>query len=514
MKNLKKLTALGLAAVMALSLGACKSSEKAAADTGTGESGTAAASSAPESTGETIPLKWYMAGSGPQADVETVQKAVNEYLLQKYNMNIDLQIVATDYANYSQKMQMVISSGEEYDICWTSNWNNSYYDNVNKNAFLELDELLTSDAPELLASMDQSVWDGVKVKGKIYGVPSQQIFPKQNYVVIDKAYVDKYGLDTSKVKKLSDLEEFFLKVKADNPEIYPMAASSNGLIGKLYLSLGFEPIAGHKIPGAIAIDGTDTKIVNQYAEMDSLKEFYELMYSWQQKGIVRQDAATVSDNAVPDMKAGKHIAAVNATYKPGIEVTEQSNFGGRDVEFILLSEGYTATDSLVSSLNAVSRTSKHPQEAMKFLNLVNTDPELFNLLCFGVEGTHYTLNDEGKAVTDDSKGYNPNVDWMMGNQFNALLREGQDDDTWEKTKEINESATTSRILGFAFDSTTVTNELAGVNAVIDQYALSLETGAVDPATALPEFVEKLKAAGSDKIVEEMQKQLDSWIESK
>ena len=78
MKNLKKLTALGLAAVMALSLGACKSSKKAAVDTGTGESGTAAASSSPESTGETIPLKWYMAGSGPQADVATVQNAVNE----------------------------------------------------------------------------------------------------------------------------------------------------------------------------------------------------------------------------------------------------------------------------------------------------------------------------------------------------------------------------------------------------------------------------------------------------
>ena len=114
-------------------------------------------------------------------------------------------------------------------------------------------------------------------------------------------------------------------------------------------------------------------------------------------------------------------------------------------------------------------------------------------------------------MTDDSKGYNPNVDWMFGNQFNGLLREGQNDDDWEKTKEMNDAAVQSRILGFAFDSTSVTNEMAAVNSVVDQYALSLETGAVDPKTTMPEFIKKLEAAGSDTIVKEMQKQLDAWV---
>ena len=151
---------------------------------------------------------------------------------------------------------------------------------------------------------------------------------------------------------------------------------------------------------------------------------------------------------------------------------------------------------------------------MKFLNLVNTDKTLFNMLCFGIEGTHYTLNEDGTAKTDDAKGYNPNVDWMMGNQFNGLLREGQESDLWEKTKELNVSAVESKALGFAFDSTTVTNEIASVSAVYDQYGKALETGGVDPATVLPEFQQKLKTAGADKIIEEMQRQLDEWKASK
>lgn len=498
MKNkMKKLLSLGMAATLVFSLTACAGGNSEEKDDSKKE-------------GKTT-IKWYMAGSGPQADVETVQNAVNDYLAEKYDMNIDLQLIMTDYGNYPQKMQMIISSGEEYDICWTSDWNNNYYDNVNKNAFLELDDLLEKEGAELKKSMDDSVWDATRVKGNIYGVPAQQIFPKQNYVVILKDYVDKYKLDTSSVHELADLEDFFLQVKKDNPDMYPFAASSNGLTGKLYLSIGFEPIAGNKVPGVLKLDGTDYKIVNQYSDLSELTDFYEMMYRWQEEGLVRQDAATVSDNAVPDMKAGKHISCVNATYKPGVEATEKANFGGKDVVIIPISEGYTATSSMTSSLNAISRTSKNPEMAMKLLNLVNTDATLYNLLCFGVEDVHYTLDDQGKVVTDDSKGYNPNVDWMFGNQFNGLLREGQNDDDWEKTKEMNDAAVQSRILGFAFDSTSVTNEMAAVNSVVDQYALSLETGAVDPKTTMPEFIKKLEAAGSDTIVKEMQKQLDAWV---
>ncbi|MDF2511574.1 MAG: hypothetical protein K0S04_1440 [Herbinix sp.] len=515
-KMTKQIVALGLTGLMAVSgLAGCgkagTTDTNAPSKSGTtNETGSETGSA---DQGEPISLKWYMAGSGPQADVKTVEAAIDQYLLDTYEMNIDLQIIATDYANYPQKMQMVISSGEEYDICWTSSWNNNYYDNVNKNAFIPLDDLLKENAPELLGSMETSVWDAVKVKGSIYGVPSQQIFPKQNYVVIVKEYADKYGLDVSKVTKLSDLEDFFLQVKKDNPDIYPFAASSNGLLSKHTLAVGLEPIIGLGIPGVFKLGDESLTVYNQF-ETEEAAQFYDMMHRWVEEGLVRKDAVTVSDNAVPDMKAGKHIAAINATFKPGVEAIESANFGNKEVVFATLSEPYLATDNLVSSLNAISQTSEHPEVAMKFLNLVNTDATLYNLLCFGVEGTHYTVNADGTVTSDDSKGYNPNIDWMLGNQFNALLREGQAPDIWEKTKALNGSAVESKALGFSFDSTPVTNEIASVSAAYDQYGKILETGGADPAQVLPEFREKLKASGADKIIAEMQKQVDEWKSSK
>ena len=110
MRKLKKWAALGMAGILAAGcLSGCGDKKEEASGEGTAQEKTA-------DKGEAVTLKWYLAGSGPQADVVTVQNAVNQYLKDNYDMNVDLQIIATDYANYPQKMQMVISSGEEYDI--------------------------------------------------------------------------------------------------------------------------------------------------------------------------------------------------------------------------------------------------------------------------------------------------------------------------------------------------------------------------------------------------------------
>ena len=50
--------------------------------------------------------------------------------------------------------------------------------------------------------------------------------------------------------------------------------------------------------------------------------------------------------------------------------------------------------------------------------------------------------------------------------------------------------------------------------MLDEYRCGLEWGVLDPDTALPEFRAKLKAAGIDKVVEEKQRQLDAWLETK
>ncbi|GAH69817.1 unnamed protein product [marine sediment metagenome] len=65
-------------------------------------------------------ISWYFIGNGPQADVQLVEEAVNEYLKGKINATVKLYCL--DWGSYTNKMQVMIASGEAFDICFTFSW--------------------------------------------------------------------------------------------------------------------------------------------------------------------------------------------------------------------------------------------------------------------------------------------------------------------------------------------------------------------------------------------------------
>jgi putative aldouronate transport system substrate-binding protein len=99
---------------------------------------------------------------------------------------------------------------------------------------------------------------------------------------------------------------------------------------------------------------------------------------------------------------------------------------------------------------------------------------------------------------------------MYGNVFISYLKEGQTPTVWDETKAINANAKPSPAMGFAFDPSAVQTEIASLSAVIQEYVLSLSTGAVDPDRIMSEFLAKLDGAGAKKLQAEVQRQLDVW----
>ena len=510
MKNITRILAMLLALVMVFGLVACGKTEAPATDAPAAtEAAPAAKEEAAAPASDPIHLKWYVAGNAPQPDNDTVVAEIEKVILEKYNLNLDLEIVCSDFGSYNDKMQMVIGSGEEYDICWTSSWCNDYYTNVAKNAFIPLDDLLASEGKGILEEIPSGVIEACRVKGSIYAIPSYQVECKQNMVVIAQKYIDEFGLDTSKVSSLADLNDFFYAVKKAYPDMYPLCLKPFQF-DLMTLEHGYEAVINTKVPGAIKLGDESLTVVNQW-ELPEVQADMALIYQWCQDGIVRMDAATVQESGVPDLKAGMHAAVVEATYTVDSEISRYPDeFGGQPVQCVFLSDAWTFTGAPIATLNAISTTSKNPQAAMQLLNIVNSDAEVFNLLCFGIQGTHYTLNDDGTTSPIEGAGYDPNADWVFGNQFNAIPRAGQAADVWERTKAYNDSALVSTAMGFTFDASAVSNEIAACTAVYDQYIEPLTLGSIDPATGIPEMMAKLDAAGYQTILAEIQRQVDEW----
>jgi hypothetical protein len=84
------------------------------------------------------------------------------------------------------------------------------------------------------------------------------------------------------------------------------------------------------------------------------------------------------------------------------------------------------TGWLAATMNAVAYTSVDPARAVQLIEMLNNNVEFYNLICKGIEGVHWVWVDESlkvigfpEGVTPENARYNPNTDWMFGNQFNA-----------------------------------------------------------------------------------------------
>ena len=170
--KLKKGLALGCAAAMTVGLlsGCGKKSE-------TNESGQ-----------EVVELTWYQVGDA-QKDAQLVLDEVNKYTTEK--IGVKLNIINVGWGDYNQKMQVVINTGDKWDLCFTCSWTNDYLQNAQKGAFLELDDLLTKEGKEMYDTIDPRFWEAAMVGGKTYGVPSEKEIGNMPMWVFNKELVEK-----------------------------------------------------------------------------------------------------------------------------------------------------------------------------------------------------------------------------------------------------------------------------------------------------------------------------------
>ncbi|WNR42820.1 ABC transporter substrate-binding protein [Paenibacillus roseipurpureus] len=453
-----------------------------------------------------VKLKWVLRIPA-QKEGEAVLTEVNKILKDKINATLDIQFI--EAASYIEKTKLMIAAGEDFDIMFTAP-GYSFYDNVAKGAFLPMDDLLKKYAPKAYGQIPANFWNATKVNNKVYGFPNYQIAARQSVVTFRKDMVDKYGIDVNAIKKMEDLEPALAKMKAgegaDKFIFMSPGTTITGVDTMNYLKL--ETLGSDGSPGVIEAAGSDYKVSNQY-EHPAFVNLLKLLKSWSEKGYLNKDLALVKD-PTELMKTGKILSSGLNTYKPGAEAENKARYN-YDPAYATLAEPIVTTSSVTATMQAISRTSKNPERAMMFLELMNTDKQLYNMVLYGLEGKNYKKTGDNSIEVIPDSGYATNVAWMLGDQLNAYLLPGVAADIPQKTDQLNKSAKASRIMGFSFDAEPVKAELAQAKTVTDKYILALAYGMMDVDSTLATMNKELKAAGMDKIIAEKQKQLDAWV---
>jgi len=443
-------------------------------------------------------IVWYTIG-GPQKDTAMVFEELSKYTLAKINATVTLKQI--DWGDYSDKMRVIIASGEPYDICFTCSWANDYIQNATKGAFLPLDSLLKTSGPGILTALNPSFLKGIKVKGQIYAIPTNKELGWAGVWRFNKKYLDQYKLDITKVKSLESLEPLLKVMKAKEPGFPPLSGDKSFKVPVPELNY----VIDDGVPFAVYFDTKDYKVVNPFQTPEMLK-MLKTMSRYYQAGYIRKDVATLDSGN--DMQTGKWFVD-KADSQPYADLLWTRSLGYEVVSTPIYTP-YVDNSSTQGSMMAISVTSKNPKKVMEFLNLLNTDPQTRTIVGFGVEGVHYTrVSPTVIKFTDRHSSYDmPN--FSLGNLFVLPTFPDEPADKWEGFKKFNAATKEGPLLGLQIDIGPVKNELAAIRNVAQEFNAALYTGSVDPDVFVPKYLAKLKASGWDKVAAEFQKQINTW----
>lgn len=447
--------------------------------------------------GDTPTLLMYQIGDKPK-NYDQLMEIANKRIEDKIGAKVNIQYIG--WGDYEQKMSVIVSSGENYDIALAKN----YVTNAQKGAYADLTKLLPEKAEAAYKMLDESYIKVNTIDGKMYAFPVNANIFSQQMLTFNKKFVDKYNLDISKVKTYADVEPLLETIKEKEPKVMPIAVGQG-----FRAEAGFDFALGNGLPFGVDLNGDTKKIINPFEEKGMMTA-YQTLHDFYKAGYIAKDASTSNTEYPLDSSTWFARQETQGPFDYGDTILTQA--AGQELVSKAISVPLKTTQAAQMASFVVSSGSKNIDKSVEFLGLLNSDPELLNGLVLGVEGEAWE-----KVGDDRSKlleGYQPNMHmaaWNTANNKILYADETITDKQIEARDKSIEDAIESPILGFVFNTETVKNEISNLNNVMSQYLDGLNTGTLDPTVAVPEMNKKLETAGFSKVQKEMQKQYDAFM---
>ena len=450
---------------------------------------------------EIVTLKWVTVGNGMPANYDSWIAQVNEYVGEKIGVNIEMQVIG--WGDWEPRRNVIINTNEPYDIIFGNDA--TYNNDVRLGAYYEItEEDLNTYAPGLLELIPADYWDAVRVNGKIYAVPSYKDSSMTNYFVWDKDLLDANGLDTTEMHDLAAVEETLYALK-DLVNIAPFTTNGNG---NGFILANYDSLSSGLPALGVRVDDESRQVVAVF-EQEDIMETLTMFHKWFNDGIINQDA-NVSNESYKQCFFGSGQGWPSAV----IGWAAGQNLKQYDATDPIDGPFYTSATTQ-GSINCLYANCKNPDAALKFLELVNTDNKLRDMLTYGKEGVdfEYQTSEDGRTVlhqitTDNYKGP---ASYAIGSFFSLSLRDTEPATQWDEIKQQNEEAVDSVCMGFTLDTSNIETEITACASEWATYKADMLTGARDPKELVPELKERLKSAGIDTIIAEAQKQVDAYF---
>ncbi|MCD9020743.1 ABC transporter substrate-binding protein [Cohnella silvisoli] len=529
MSKVKKISTLLLAIILIIALAACSGNKNAGnagnadvSGSSKGDDGTNQSADAGDiDTSKFVKISYVILGDKPKnGQFDAALAEVNKIMKEKINAELEWKWV--EWADWQTKYNLLLASGEAVDLItigtdWLDTWGNAQ-----RGAFKNLDDLLPKYAPQTWESIPKEDWAQSKYNGKIVLIPENDYTQWVNHGFYYRGDWAKEAGITEPIKDWDGMEKYMQFIKDNKKGVVPwdttggtstfggwVQANTHNL--ELPIFTGYLPVFATK-----SYDEKYTVVSPVFD--DTMVAFATKMKSWADKGFWREDVLNYKGDTRTLLKGG--LTGVDQHHTQtfsGLRVDMDREQPGSELQMYPFSR--TNNNLLELSIThggtSLGAHSKNPERALMAYDIIRNDEKVYHLLNYGIEGVQYEIKD-GKRVRPAS--YDPKKNEFYSDFWGGRVDKFEivSDTTWDQIEETL-YAEYDRIKKpypygqFVFDKTPIEAEITAISQVTGEMGPAITYGkAGDPVKAVEEFRNKLKAAGYDKVLAELQRQMDAY----
>ena len=438
-------------------------------------------------------LIWYQVGGGQPANYDSWKVKMDAYLEEKIGVHLDVRVGS--WGDWGNLRSVTVQTNEPYDLMFTDM--STYTSDVSMGAFADITDLM-AEVPGLTDLIPQDFLNACMIGGKLYGIPCYKDSSMTNFFVWTKADVDAYFPEYAEAHTLAEIDAGLRAVVA-----------GTGTTGLLLNQDGLSCVTGNKYDACtlgnigigISYNG-GTEFVSVYEQPDVLADL-ALLQSWMADGVINSEAAVTAE------ATGLCAMGVAQGWPSASKGWGESR--GTEVVVSQFENTVVSNDTVMGSITCISNSSEHKLEALKLLELVNTDSWVRDMLWYGEEGYNWEYVEEN-GVKKVQKLEVTDGGWTMaaytqGTFFVATPEVGSEG--FGEVQVQNENAVASPAMGFIPNTTEIADEISAVQAIFEEYKSLIMTG-TGGQDQIDAMLAAMRDAGFDTILTEVNAQFNAW----
>ncbi|MBM7567757.1 ABC transporter substrate-binding protein [Paenibacillus sacheonensis] len=446
-----------------------------------------------------VTLKMIMPGDESARMREFVDNELNERLKNELNMKLDLTYIP--WSDYQSKLELALSTGENYDLFWYGTPFVPEY--KAKNYIQPLDALLRTYGKDLTRNIPADNFKQDEMDGKLWAIPSQAFTSAGKFtsVMVRQDLLESVGMKS--IRSIADLEAFYSKMHAVDPSYYGYLETDRGQDVQ-WREQSEEPLTFLDENQMFAVNERTGQLVD-YLQSDLYRKVVQVRERWVDMGLI--DKRLVGNLAanIDQEDAGKLLFRVGAVSRAmeNLQTVQNADAGAKLREYYLSPDKPKYIVAPSNEAYMIPVDAVHPERAMQFMNWILQSKEHYNFIIYGVEGKDYRIeNGKIKLLTNDQFMY----EWMWRNKNYFMATTSVDDSVVQDMLHNDDNARISRLFGFHFNQEPVKNEYANVLAVYNEKFVPINMGIVGYDEQFGGAMSALKKAGYDRVWNELQRQ--------